>query len=63
MGVGIYYFNIKSGIQNIVISRAAKIDAINTFLMYKKVGKDAEWLGCWDGKRFQESTAPNLKDY
>jgi len=31
--------------------------------MYKKVGKDAEWLGCWDGKRFQESTAPNLKDY
>ncbi len=62
MGVGIYYFNIKSGIQNIVISRSSKDEAINSYLMYKKVGKDAEWLGCWDGKRFQESTAPSLKD-
>jgi len=62
MGVGIYYFNIKSGIQNIVISRASKEDAVNSFLMYKKVGKDAEWLGCWNGKKFDENTAPSLKD-
>lgn len=48
--------------QNIVISRSSKDEAINSYLMYKKVGKDAEWLGCWDGKKFQESSAPSLKD-
>lgn len=62
MGVGRYFFNIKSGIQNIVISRSTKEEAVNTFSMYKKVGKNPEWLGCWDGKKFQESSAPAVVD-
>ena len=59
MGVGTYYFSIKSGIQNITISRESKEEAINSFLMYRKVGKDCEWLGCWDGKKFKESSTPS----
>ena len=61
MGVGTYYFNIKSGIQNILISRNSKEEAVNSYLMYKKVGKDAEWLGCWDGKKFSDSATPSVK--
>ena len=62
MGAGLYYFNIKSGIQNIVISRNTKKEAVNTFYMYKKVGKNPEWLGCWDGKKFQESSTPSMPE-
>ena len=62
MGVGNYYFSIKTGIQNIVISRTTKQEAVNSYLSYKKVGKDAEWLGCWDGKKFKENSAPTAKD-
>ena len=62
MGVGVYYFNIKTGIQNIVINRSTRKEAVNSFLMYQKVGKSPEWLGCWDGKKFQESTTPTVNE-
>lgn len=55
---GMYFFNIKTGIQNITISRETKAEAVNTFLFYKKVGKDCEWLGIWNGKKFLETTPP-----
>ena len=55
MGVGTYYFNIKSGINTITIHRKEKPDAIHTFQSYVKTGKDCEWLGKWDGKKFVET--------
>lgn len=58
MGVGKYYFNIKTGQQSITITRKSKQDAINTFLGYVNIGKDCEWLGCWNGKKFDETTPP-----
>ena len=60
MGKGSYYFNVKSGQQMITISRKDKQTAVNAFLSYKKVGKTCEWLGCWNGKTFNETTPPGL---
>lgn len=60
MGVGKYYFTVKSGHQMVTIHRKTKEAAREAFLMYQKVGKACEWLGCWDGKDFKESSAPML---
>lgn len=58
-GKGIYYFNVKGGGQsNITIKRKKKDEAVNRFLSYQNLGKDVEWLGKWDGKKFSESTTP-----
>ena len=59
MAKGNYYFNIKSGQQVITIYRNSKEAAETAFLNYKKVGKTCEWLGCWDGKSFKETTPPS----
>lgn len=57
-GKGIYYFNVKSsGSSNITIKRKSKEEAINRFKNYENLGKEVEWLGKWDGKKFVESTA------
>lgn len=58
MGEGKYYFTIKSTPNNITIFRNTKKAAADAFLKYKKLGKEVEWLGKWDGKKFQESTPP-----
>ena len=58
MGVGYYYFSINSGIQNILIKRKDKKEAARAFLNYKKLGKDVDWLGCWEGKKFSETETP-----
>ncbi len=58
MGEGNYYFNVKSGHQMITIYRKEKKAAVNAFKNYMKVGKDVEWLGCWDGKDFKETMRP-----
>ncbi|MEL6923152.1 MAG: hypothetical protein AAFO94_03820, partial [Bacteroidota bacterium] len=58
MGVGNYYFKISASMQNIMIKRTSKAEAIRTFLNYKKLGKSCEWLGKWEGKKFSETTAP-----
>ncbi|MEE9437806.1 MAG: hypothetical protein V3V14_02320 [Saprospiraceae bacterium] len=61
-GKDIYYFNIRNGgHSSITIKRKDKNDAINRFISYKKLGKDCEWLGKWDGKKFQESAQPKEK--
>ena len=58
-GENIYYFNIRStGQSSITIKRKNKHQAIQSFLGYKDVGKDVEWLGKWDGKKFTETSLP-----
>jgi hypothetical protein len=59
MGVGNYYFTVKSIPNNITIYRKTKEAAVMTYRQYVKVGKDCEWLGKWDGKKFQESNPPS----
>jgi len=61
LGVGKYYFNIRTGQQNITICRTDKNDAIYAYLNYVEIGKDVEWLGRWEGKKFSETTSPNSK--
>jgi len=58
LGVGKYYFNIRTGQQNITLSRAEKDDAVYSYLKYVELGKDVEWLGRWEGKKFSDTTAP-----
>lgn len=60
-GVGKYYFNIKNGQQNITLSRIKKNNTVYAYLNYVELGKDCEWLGKWEGKKFSENTAPNKK--
>ena len=59
MGVGKYYFQIKSGQQNILMYRDDKSAAQNAYLRYKKIGKNCEWLGKWDGKNYTEKSVPS----
>ena len=62
LGVGLYYFTVKTGGPNgILIKRNKKEEAINAFQSYKKVGKDCEWHGCWDGKKFKDDNPPGSK--
>ncbi len=49
-----YYFNVSNGIQTITIHRAEKKSAEDVFNNYLKVGKKAEWLGRWNGKKFED---------
>ncbi len=58
MASGKYYFNIKNGQSNITISRDKRRDAENAFNNYISVGKTCEWLGMWNGKKFEDSTLP-----
>ncbi len=58
MGKGKYYFTIKSVPNNITIFRKSKDAAIATFKKYQKAGKEIEWLGKWDGKKFVDSSMP-----
>lgn len=58
-GKDIYYFNVKGGgSSNITIKRIKKEEALHTFKSYQNLGKDCEWLGKWDGKKFVENTLP-----
>jgi hypothetical protein len=51
LGVGKYYFNIRTGQQNITLSRVEKDDAVYAYLNYVEL----------EGKKFSENTAPNKK--
>ena len=43
------------GYQNsITISRKNREEAAYAFSSYLKQGKDCEWLGQWDGKKFTD---------
>ena len=61
LGKGKYYFNVKSGQTNITIHRVSKDEAVDSFLRYKKNGRDVEWLGKWGGKKFSEATTPTAE--
>ncbi len=58
MGKGKYYFTIKSVPNNITIFRKTKAAAVAAFRKYQKAGKEIEWLGKWDGKKFTEDSMP-----
>ena len=49
------------GQNGIMIKRLNKKDAVHAYLSYVKIGKDCEWHGCWNGKKFDEAAAPSLK--
>ncbi len=51
---GKYYFNVSNGIQSITIHRAEQKTALDVFSNYEKVGKKVEWLGKWNGKKFED---------
>ena len=51
---GTYYFQIKAKPYNITISRKQEDNARNRFAHYRAVGKNAEWLGMWNGKAFEK---------
>lgn len=53
-----YFFTIKGIPNNITIYRNTKDDASKAFHQYKAVGKQIEWLGRWNGKKFIETTPP-----
>ena len=59
MAVGKYYFNVYSGNVAIMIYRDSKPEAIRRFNSYRKNGKTCEWLGCWNGKSFDEDSLPS----
>jgi len=58
MGVGKYYFNVLSGPQTVMIHRIERDAAVNMFHTYKKLGRNCEWLGKWNGKKFEENELP-----
>ncbi len=58
MGKGKYYFTIKSNPNNITIFRNSKRSAVDAFMKYYRLGKEVEWLGKWDGKKFIENSPP-----
>lgn len=58
LGKDKFYFTIKSTPNNITIFRNTKKSAVDTFLQYQRIGKDCEWLGMWNGKKFVDATTP-----
>ena len=61
MGTGKYYFSIRSGQQQIRMNRKDKKEATYAYQSYLDVGKNCEWLGKWNGKKF-EDTAPPVQE-
>ena len=60
-GTDVYYFNVKNGYNNnITIKRNTRKDAIQSFQQYLKTKKNCEWLGRWNGNKFEESAIDEL---
>lgn len=57
-GKGKYYLTVNSIPNNITLSRDNALTALNTFKKYDAVGKQVEWLGQWNGKKFVETNLP-----
>ncbi len=60
MGKGNYYFTIKAVPSNITIYRKSKTAAAEAFHSYLDAGKEVEWQGKWDGKKFIETSIPKV---
>jgi len=58
----VYYFTVKSSPRDITMFRDSKEDAARTFESYLAIGKKMEWLGKWNGKKFEENTVPTTKN-
>lgn len=58
----VYYFTIKSSPRDITMFRDSIDDAARTYASYQAIGKKVEWLGKWNGKKFEENTVPSLKE-
>lgn len=50
--VGMFYFNVKTRDMNITIRRETLENARMAFMGYVRQGKQVEWLGKWNGKKF-----------
>lgn len=61
-GEGKYYFTVDSGYQQVTIHRDSRFEASSRFMFYKRIGKECEWLGCWNGKRFDDDVPPGGKN-
>lgn len=61
-GKGNFYFTIKDSPRNITMFRKDKSSALYTYDRYVQEGKDVEWLGQWDGKKFIETQVSELAD-
>ena len=48
----VYCFSIN----NITMFRETKEAAIATYRQYERLGKKVEWLGVWNGKKFEQNT-------
>ncbi len=57
-GVGKYYLTINSIPNNITLSRDTADTALYIYNKYNDVGKQIEWLGKWNGKKFEENNLP-----
>lgn len=55
---GKYYFTVKGTPGNITMHRNNKIEAHQVYSNYFKLGKAVEWLGNWNGKKFEETKPP-----
>ena len=55
-GKGNYYLNIKEFPRNILLFRKSREDAQYIFNRYKNEGKTIEWMGCWNGKKFEDTS-------
>lgn len=60
MGKGKYWLTIRSNPNNITLYRKTKDAAILAYQNYRNLGKDCEWHGKWNGKKFEEATPPAL---
>ncbi len=54
-GKGKYYFDILNGNSAITISRATKEEAVYALDNYIKIGKNTNWHGVWNGKKFEDT--------
>ncbi|MEM7106183.1 MAG: hypothetical protein AAF502_23840 [Bacteroidota bacterium] len=52
-GVGYYYFTIITTPNHITMHRKNRREAEETYKKYKAIGKNVEWLGKWNGKKFE----------
>jgi len=53
---GSYYLTIVSSPQNITLHRKTKENALFAYNQYKAVGKQVEWHGMWNGKKFDDTS-------
>lgn len=61
MTKGYFYWHVKSGQQNILMYRKEKQPAVDAYQRYVRVGKNCDWLGRWNGRKFEETSVSKTK--